>query len=1012
MGLDFQILDVQVVDSLPASMGVCSPEDLQGESFNEHRSNLRRTYLNNCMVLMFGRTFEGQSVLLRIRGFRPYMYRRANNRQSDRVLNEVRQQLSNSVHESERDNVQVQTTQKQHMYGWVPNEDGTDRKRFQYFKVSFPTVRAFKDARRNQGHWHEHKISPETKFMDDMGLDQSGWVRVSASKECRDRISHCALEFECSLSDIVPLEEEKIAPLVTGCFDIECISHTNQFPDANNPKDRISMIGMVYWTVGTPAATASKHIFTIRPCGGECMLENAAGKTVDGMKRVQIHCCETEAGVLRAFRDSIVQNDPDILVGYNNFGFDLQYLWTRAELCEGGPLADFHYLSRLVTEVCTTTCKELTSSALGANNLFLVNMPGRCNLDMFQWIKSREKFDSYKLDNVCEAVLGEKKLAMDYKELFRISVGTPDEVAHASAYCVQDCYLLVQLMVHFQTVAANIAMSRVCHTAMETLVTRGQTIKVVNQLIYYGHREGCDARGDRGYIMNTPDSLSGDASDKLQGATVVEAQVGYYKAPVAVLDFMSLYPSIIMHNNFCFSTLVQDEAHLEALKHPNAAHIEVVRMTVNGKAYTWIKNMPGLIPLCMRKLLAARKASKRSMANAPDAATREVFNAKQKAEKISANSIYGFTGALLTNDYHCLAVADCVTYRAREMLHDTMRYANEYTKCRVIYGDTDSIMVIFDGSQDTNTAFDIGDKTAEFITAKFDSDCIVLEMEKVYCPYLLVNKKRYAGLMHVRGKGGQVIEDSLDVKGIEVVRRDNCAVAKRVQQGVLDHLIRQRDPLGAIAFLDRELCEISRDRVPVQDYLISKGRSKVYANELSQAHMRVVNDMRSRNPGSEPQVGDRVPYILVQTRDQKAKASDKAQELKWALAQGMKIDRLYYVEHQIRKPVTALLELAVDTNALFDSTLRSLMQQQTKQVSVCNFLETSTSLCEDYPAALPLAVTPAAEKSSRPMPTVSRNGNLAAFLTTVDGRDGVGAHEFMDLPAIANAVSKRRKKKR
>ena len=661
------------------------------------------------------------------------------------------------------------------------------------------------------------------------------------------------------------------------------------------------------------------------------------------MKNVRVHACNTEFEMLRAFRESIIDNDPDILVSYNGFGFDLPYLWKRVEHY-GDRLSDFKYLDRLVSKECTVTNKELTSAALGSNNLFIVNMFGRCNLDLFQWIKSREKFDSYKLDNVCETVLNEKKIEMDYKELFRISIGTREEVAHASAYCVQDCYLLVRLMIHFQTVAGNVAMSRVCHTSMETLVTRGQIIKVNNQLIYHGHREGCDASGNGGYIMNTPDKLSGDGDDKLQGATVIEPKKDYYyKEPVATLDFMSLYPSIILHNNFCFSTLVLDVSLLEeVLKNPKCAHLEIVKMEVNGKSYTWVKNMPGLIPVCMEKLLTARKASKKSMANATDAATKEVFNAKQKAEKISANSIYGYTGALSTNDYHCLGVADCVTFRAREMLYATVKYAKEFTNCEVVYGDTDSIMVIFNGHNDINTAFDIGDKASEYITGKFNSKYIILEMEKIYFPYLLLNKKRYAGLMYVRNKKGQVVEDCLDVKGIEVVRRDNCALAKRVQQGVLDNLMRKRDPHGAIQFLNTELQEIVNGNVPVTDYKISKGRSGSYANEDGQPHMRVVKAMRERNPGSEPQVGDRVPYILVETKDTKAKACDKSEDIPWALSQGMKVDRLYYVEHQILKPVSALLELAVDTKKLFNKTIRELTQQQTGQQSIFCFMAVNT----------------------------------------------------------------------
>ena len=159
-----------------------------------------------------------------------------------------------------------------------------------------------------------------------------------------------------------------------------------------------------------------------------------------------------------------------------------------------------------------------------------------------------------------------------------------------------------------------------------------------------------------------------------------------------------------------------------------------------------------------------------------------VANAEQLALKISANSIYGFTGAVKTNWFCCLGVADSVTYRAREMLYQTVQYVQEFAPCTVVYGDTDSVMVRFHDAKTMQAVADLAEGAATYITNKFPKD-IVIEFEKIFHPWILLAKKRYAGLMHEPQDDGTMRFTKLDAKGIELVRRDNCAFAKRIQTG-------------------------------------------------------------------------------------------------------------------------------------------------------------------------------------------------------------------------------------
>lgn len=957
--LAMQIIDVQVVDRLPQTF---SPmEDLKGDAFlenvmDEDGDQARPT---RCTVLLFGCTEAGNSVLVRVTGFRPYVYIEGHS------CSMVKARVARLANLKQEDIV-FEAVQRKHMYGWAPNTmtHPTCRREFEYTKVSFPTVQSMKRVvmpSRFQSseaiRVHEDKVTPDTKFMDDNNLVPSGWVVVSGTV-AKKKVSHCRVELECSMDALKPDARPEIAPLLVAFVDIECVSQSMGFPDATLQGDEVCQIGVNYWRVGTPKETTVKVLYVSpRRCGP------VAGAYVQRY--------DSEAELLRGFRSScMVDADPDVLATYNGFGFDLPYLWKRAELLS---LDDFYFFDRVIARRCPASTKELSSSALGNNDLFIIEMFGRTNLDIFHWVKAREKLDSYKLDSVGEHFLGEKKVEMDYKALFEMARGSPGQIARVGVYCLQDCYLLVLLCIRLQIFAANVEMSRVCHTPMEMLVTRGQQIKVINQLVHYGHR--MEARGkamrDGGYILNTPTSFSGGPDDSYMGATVIDAKSKYYKVPIATLDFMSLYPSIILANNFCFSTLVQDPRYL------NIPGVEYVTIQVEDKTYVWAKGMQGIIPEMMRALLRARREAKKLMGAAAKAAKefedrereaermgdleasgeacsgknralveKEVYNARQLALKVSANSIYGFTGAVKTGKYHCLAVADCVTFRARQMLHRTVDMVHEFSRgqCEVVYGDTDSVMVHFFDTEDAAASAAIAEQCALWCTEKFQSetgtDDIVLEFEKVYWPYLLMRKKRYAGLMwEPSGTDGRMAVTKLDAKGIELVRRDNCALAKRIQKKCLDALMYKRDPDLAVQEIKAELCTIVNDEVPLADYKLSKSMRKNYINN-DLPHLAVCKKMAKRNPGSEPRVGDRVPYVLLYDRKRpKAKTFEKAEDIGFAArhADVCTVDRLYYLEHQIEKPICALMEHVFSNPAqIFLETKASLSNQLNRQRTLMN----------------------------------------------------------------------------
>ena len=149
-------------------------------------------------------------------------------------------------------------------------------------------------------------------------------------------------------------------------------------------------------------------------------------------------------------------------------------------------------------------------------------------------------------------------------------------------------------------------------------------------------------------------------------------------------------------------------------------------------------------------------------------------------------------------------------------------------QCEVIYGDTDSVMCKF-GVESLEEAIKLGQEAADIITKAFINP-IMLEFEKVYCPMLLINKKRYAGLLYTKPEKF----DYMDCKGLEIVRRDNCQFAVNVLQTCLDKLLIERDPEGAIDFSKMMISNLLQNKIDISKLVISKELTKTekqYANK-------------------------------------------------------------------------------------------------------------------------------------------------------------------------------------
>ena len=404
-----------------------------------------------------------------------------------------------------------------------------------------------------------------------------------------------------------------------------------------------------------------------------------------------------------------------------------------------------------------------------------------------------------------------------------------------------------------------------------------------------------------------------------EGATVLDAQKGAYYTPITALDFEALYPSIMMAHNLCYSTYVMDEKN-----YGNVPGVTYETFEIGDRKYKFAQGVESLLPSILLELKQFRKNAKKDMA-AATGSMKEVYNGKQLAYKVSMNSVYGFTGAG-KGILPCVPIASTTTCRGRGMIDETKKYVEEnFPGAKVRYGDTDSVMVEFDvgdrkGVDAVKYSWEVGERAAEECSALFKKPNN-LELENVYWPYFLYSKKRYAAKLWTKGKDDQMHMDYIDIKGLQVVRRDNTPHVREVCKELLDVVLTSSDPGPPRELAKERAIELLSGDVPHEKLILSQSLSDTYKVDgknvsitspesvnINQAHVQVVVKMRERKPGSEPQSGDRVPYLLTKTGDPKARAFEKSEDPKFVEEQDIPVDYHYYFQNKFLNPVCDLLE--------------------------------------------------------------------------------------------------------
>jgi len=851
------------------------------------------------VVRMFGVTMEGNSVCCHVHGYHPYIYLPTPTGINKDNLSTFRKALNKALIDDIKNNsfnivdavLNCELAQKSTIYGFqgnkmssfikvtlaIPKLIAASKRLLERGEVKVPDI-----ANLGASKPFEANIDFEIRFMADNKVVGCNWIELPAGKwkmrESKQFTSRSQLEVDIGWDQFISHQPEgewlKVAPVRILSFDIECAGRKGIFPEPE--KDPVIQIANMVIKQGEKEPFI-RNVFTLDTCAP------IVGSAVISF--------EKEGDMLEKWASFVRDCDPDIITGYNINNFDLPYLLNRAKALS---VKYFNFLGRVVNTPSVIKETVLQSKQMGKRENKSINIEGRVVFDLLLILIRDYKLRSYTLNAVSFHFLGEQKEDVHHSVISDLQHGNSQTRRRLAVYCLKDAYLPLRLLDKLMCVINYMEMARVTGVPLSYLQTRGQQIKVVSQLLRRAMEQDL--------ILPTYQSQAGD--DNYEGATVIDPIKGYYDVPIATLDFSSLYPSIMMAHNLCYTTLLTEGA-VSRLGLTPDQYIK----TPSNNCFVKSSQRRGLLPEILSDLLAARKKAKADLKKETDPFKKGVLDGRQLALKISANSVYGFTGAQV-GKLPCLEISQSVTAFGRNMIEETKNQvealytiANGYTHdAKVIYGDTDSVMVKF-GVGSVEEAMKLGLEAAGKVSEKFIKP-IKLEFEKVYFPYLLINKKRYAGLYFTKPETW----DKIDCKGIETVRRDNCPMVAKMMNTCLHRILVERNPNGAVEFVKQTISDLLCNRIDISQLVITKELTKS-DNEYSakQAHCELANKMRKRDAGNAPKLGDRVPYVII-AASKGTPAYQKAEDPIYVLENNVPIDAEYYLTNQLSKPLLRIFD--------------------------------------------------------------------------------------------------------
>jgi DNA polymerase zeta len=629
-------------------------------------------------------------------------------------------------------------------------------------------------------------------------------------------------------------------------------------------------------------------------------------------KQVAVEVLEesSELDLIIRMVELVRTHDPDILTGYEVHGGSWGYLIERARLKYDYNLCD--EFSRMKSQSHGRFGKE--NDKWGFNHTSTIRVTGRHMINVWRAMRSELNLLQYTMENVAFHLLHRRVPHFSWADLTSwYTNGKPRDLAKVINHYVSRVQLDLEILEQNELIARTSEQARLLGVDFFSVFSRGSQFKVESLMFRIAKPEN--------FMLVSPSRKQVGGQNALECLPLVmEPQSAFYNSPLLVLDFQSLYPSVMIAYNYCYSTFLgrivnwrgtnkmgftefkRQQRLLELLK-------DHINIAPNGMMYTKPEIRKSLLAKMLGEILETRVMVKSGMkVDKDDKALQRLLNNRQLALKLIANVTYGYTSASFSGRMPCSEIADSIVQTGRETLEKAIALIHSVKRwgAEVVYGDTDSLFVYLKG-RTKDQAFDIGEEIAKTVT-NMNPRPVKLKFEKVYLPCVLLAKKRYVGFKYEHRNQA---EPDFDAKGIETVRRDGTPAEQKIEEKALKILFRTADLSQVKSYFQKQCEKIMKGSVSVQDFCFAREvKLGTYSDKGPPPPGALISTKRMlEDARAEPQYGERVPYVVI-TGAPGARLIDRCVAPEELLENDhSELDAEYYISKNLIPPLERIFNL-------------------------------------------------------------------------------------------------------
>ncbi|KIP11956.1 hypothetical protein PHLGIDRAFT_510248 [Phlebiopsis gigantea 11061_1 CR5-6] len=704
------------------------------------------------------------------------------------------------------------------------------------------------------------------------------------------------------------------------CLEVFAPSPTPKLPDPG-----FNEIIAIFYALYDSNFPRVDHSTPFRCETGMIIVENAQ---LDA-RRTRDWSFETVSGELDLINriiDVVQELNPDIIAGWDVQIASWGYLSARADTY-GLDLGE--QISR-----APGRARANQTDQWGERTTSTFKVIGRHVLNLWRIFRTELSLTSYSFENAVYHVLRRRTPRYSPATIFAwYHSSVPEHTSRLLDYYMSRTYMVAEMVEVAEVITKNSEFARVFGVDFFSVISRGSQFKVESFMFRIAKPES--------YVLLSP---SRDDVGKQNAAEcmplIMEPLSAFYSSPLVVLDFQSLYPSVMIAYNYCYSTCLgrvvnfkgQNKFGVTDLKLPPGildTLKDYIQISPNGMVFVKSVVRKGLLGRMLTELLDTRVMVKQAMKGVKDdKALYRVLEARQLSLKFIANVTYGYTSATFSGRMPAVEIADAIVQTGRETLEKAIRLIDATPKwgAKVVYGDTDSLFIYMRGKT-KEQAFRIGHDIADTVSAMNPAP-IKLKFEKVYLPCVLMAKKRYVGFKYENPDDQEPV---FDAKGIETVRRDGVPAQQKMTETSLKILFRTQDLSEVKDYCCTTWAQVLENRVSLQDFIFAKEvRLGTYSNDVppppgvAVATRRMVDD-----PNDEPQYGDRIPYVISRGGPG-MRLVDRAVPPEIVLNSSHKrIDATYYISKVLIPPLERIFNLVgADVRSWFDEMPRATLADE------------------------------------------------------------------------------------